>query len=140
MDRQQTASDLINERNLKSQTLLEDYLSVAVDLRKCSQMTVPAEFPDAEAIAKAIDLACISDYRKLVQEPDMKKKTKLIERFKRKLRDAYQEKTRDSSSYRSHVMWTGHLDLQTFEVEVRPTVRELYIYICLLYTSDAADE
>jgi len=128
IDRQQTASDLINERNLKPQTLLEDYLSVAVDLRKCSLMTVPAEFPDAEAIARAIDLACISDYRKLVLEPDIKKRAKLIERFKRNLREAYQEKTRDSSSYRSHVMWTGHLNLQIFEVEVRPTVRELYIY------------
>ena len=128
MERQQTASDLINERNLKPQTLLEDYLSVTVDLRRCSLMTVPAEFPDAEAVARTIDLACISDYRKLVQEPDMKKRAKAIEGFKRKLRDVYREKMGVSSSYRSHVMWTDRLDLQIFEVEVRPTVRELYIY------------
>lgn len=129
MDRQRTASDLINERNLKPQTLLEDYLSVAQGLRKCSLMTVPAEFPDAEAIAKAIDLACISDYRKVVLESDMKKRAKSIERFKRKLREVYQETTKNSSSYRSHIMWTSRLNLQIFEVEVRPTVRELYIYM-----------
>jgi len=128
MNRQQTASDMIGEGNLRPQTLLENYLSVALNLRKCSVMTVPAEFPDAEAVAMAIDLACISDYQELAAEKDIKKKTKLIQKFKQRLREAYQEEVRKSSSYTSHIKWTNRLDLRVFEVEVRPTVRELFIY------------
>lgn len=128
MDRQNTALELISEKNLKPQTLLEDYLSVAMGLRRCSLITAPAEFPDAEIIARAVDLACISDYHKLVSEPDMRKRAKLMESFKRRLREVYREKLSDSSSYRSHISWTTRLDLQIFEVEVRPTVRELYLF------------
>jgi len=127
-NKQQTAYDLLSEKNLWPQTLLEDYLSVALNLRKCSLMTVPAEFPDAEAIAKAIDLACVSDYHRVALETDIKEKGKLIRKFKHRLREAYRENIRGSSSYRNHIAWTSRLRIQVFEVEVRPTVREFFLY------------
>lgn len=127
-NREETASTLLNERSLRPETLLENYLSVALSLRKCSLMTIPAEFPDADAIAKAVDLACIHDYRRVSSETNVRKKAKLIQEFKDKLREACQEKIRNSLSYRSHVEWVGRLSLQVLEVEVRPTIQELFIY------------
>jgi len=127
-NREETAFALLGEKNLQPQTLLENYLSVALSLRKCSLMTIPAEFPDAEAIAKAVDLACIHDYRRVSLETDARKKAKLIQEFKDKLREACQEKIKSSLSYRSHVTWVGGLSLQVLEAEVRPTIQELFFY------------
>lgn len=129
MNKQQTAFDLLDEESLWPQTLLENYLTVALGLRKCSLMTIPAELPDAEAIAKAVDLACVSDYRKVALERDAGKKRKLIRKFKDKLREAYEQSLRNSPSYRSHIAWTTRLGIRIFEVEVRPTVRELFLYL-----------
>ena len=129
MNKQQTAFDLLKEGTVWPQTLLENYLTVALGLRKCSLMTIPAELPDAESIAKAIDLACVSDYRKVALERNAGKKRKLIQGFKNKLREAYEQSLRNSSSYRSHIAWTNRLGIQIFEVEVRPTVRELFLYL-----------
>lgn len=128
VNRQQTASDLLNEKNLRPQMLLENHVSVALELRRCSLTTIPAEFPDADAIAKAIDLTCIQDYRKVSLETDVRQKAKLIRKFRDKLRKAFQENIRNAPSYVSHVAWTNRLNLQVFEVEVRPTVRELFLY------------
>jgi len=128
-DRQQTATDLLEEKNLLPQMLLEDYLSVALGVRKCSLTTIPAEFPDGKDIARRIDLACISDYHKLALERDVKKKAKLIQKFKNTLREAYQVTVERSPSFRCHANWTNRLALRVFEVEVRPTVRELFFHM-----------
>jgi len=127
-NREQTASTLLDEKNLRPETLLENYLSVALSLRVCSLMTIPAEFPDADAIARAVDLACIDDYRRISSETDVRKKARSIQEFKDRLREACQEKIRSSLSYRSHIAWVDRLSLQVHEVEVRPTIKELFFY------------
>jgi len=126
--REQVALDLLGETHLWTQILLEDYLSVALGLRNCSLVTIPAEFPDGEAVAKSIDRVCVSDYRRVVSERDIARKRKLIQQFKDKLRKTYEETIVTFSSYNSHVAWANRLGLQVLEVEVRPTVRELYLH------------
>jgi len=125
-NKEQTASDLLQEKNLRPQAVLENYLSVAMNLRECSLITIPAEFPDADAIARAIDLACVHDCRRIISETNIGKRAKLIQEFKNKLRKVCREKTGNSPSYMSHVAWVSRLGLQVFEVEVRPTIWELF--------------
>ena len=127
-NKEQTASDLLQEKNLRPQAVLENYLSVAMNLRECSLITIPAEFPDADAIARAIDLACVHDCRRIISETNIGKRAKLIQEFKNKLRKVCREKTGNSPSYKSHVTWVSRLKLQVFEVEVRPTIWELFFY------------
>lgn len=119
--------DLLNERNLSPHTFIEDYLTVALDTRKCALMTIPAELPDADTISRRIDEKCASDFSQLTRERDVKKKLKMIRSLKEKLRKAYLEETKASSSYNSHTAWMKRLGLGVFEVEIRPTVREHFI-------------
>jgi len=124
------AQDLLNERNLSPHTLIEDYLTVALNIRKCSLMTIPAELPDSDMISKRIDEKCAAEFSQLARERDVKKKLKMIKSFKESLRKAYLEETNASSSYKSHSTWAKRLGLEVFEVEIRPTVRENFIVKC----------
>lgn len=125
---QAAVTDLLKEKTLWPQMLLEDYLTVALGLRRYSLVTIPAEWPDAETISRRIDERCIGDFRQLAQERDMKKKMKMIRSAKEKMRKACLEEIKSSPSYNSHISWIKRLGLEVFEVEVRPTVRELFMY------------
>jgi hypothetical protein len=120
-------TDLLNEKNLSAHTLIEDYLTVALNIRKCSLMTIPAELPDSNMISKRIDEKCAPEFNQLTRERDVKKKLRMIKSFKESLRKAYLEETGASSSYKSHTTWIKQLGLEVFEVEIRPTVREDFI-------------
>jgi hypothetical protein len=127
-DAQAVVTDLLSKKILWPQMLLEDYLTVAIGLRRCSLVTIPAEWPDAETISRRIDEACIGDLRQLAQERDVKKKMKMIRSVKEKMRKTSLEEIRSSPSYNSHISWINRLGLEAFEVEIRPTVRELFMY------------
>lgn len=123
-----TVADLLNEKHLRPQTILENYLTVALNLRRCSLMTIPAELPDADTISREIDERCISDFTQLTQERDIKKRLKAVRSIKEKLRKTYLEEIKASPSYSSHIAWIKRLGVQMLEVEVRPTVREHFIF------------
>lgn len=108
--------------------LLEYYLTVATGLRRCSLVTIPAEWPDAEDISRRIDDACIEDFKQLAHERDVIRKMKMIRSVKEKMRKISLAEIRSSLSYNSHISWINRLRLEVFEVEIRPTVRELFIY------------
>jgi len=127
-DAQAAVTDLLSEKILWPQMLLEDYLTVAIGLRRCSLATIPAEWPDAETISRRIDEACIGDFRQLAQERDVKKKMKMIRSVKEKMRKTSLEEIRSAPSHKSHISWINRLGLEAFEVEIRPTVRELFMY------------
>ena len=127
-DTKGTVSDLLSEKTLWPQMLLEDYLTVALDLRKCSLMTIPAELPDADSLSRRIDEKCISDLKGVTQEKDVKRRMKMIRVARDKLRKAYLEEIKSSLSYKNHISWIKRLGLEVFEVEVRPTVREYFVY------------
>lgn len=91
-------------------------------------MTIPAELPDADAISRRIDERCISDFNKLKQERDVKRRLKIVRSIKEKLRKTYLEEIKASPSYSSHIVWIKRLGLQMLEVEIRPTVREHFIF------------
>lgn len=123
-----TISDLLSEKTLWPQMLLEDYLTVALDLRQCSLTTIPAELPDADSLSRRIDEKCIPDFKGVTQEKDPQNRMRMIRIVKDKLRKAYLEEIKGSPSYRSHIFWVKRLGLEVFEVEVRPTVREHFVH------------
>ncbi len=123
-----TVTDLLDEKNLWPWTLLEEHLALALNLRSCSLITIPANLPDTDSISRRIDEKCISNSSQLMKETNTKKRLKLIRSAKEKLRSTYDEEIKASPSYTSHLAWTRRLGLELFEVEVRPTIREHFLY------------
>jgi hypothetical protein len=52
----------------------------------------------------------------------------MIRSVKEKMRKTCLEEIRSSPSYGSHISWIKRLGLEAFEVEIRPSVRELFMY------------
>jgi len=127
-DANRTVADLLYEKNLLPHLILEDYLLVKLDLRKCALLTFPAELPDSDVISRRIDEKCVSELYLLRQERETRKRREMIENVRNHLRIAYLEEVKSSLCFQSHQAWIKRLDLESFEVEVRPTVRELFIF------------
>lgn len=59
---------------------------------------------------------------------DPEKRLKTIEALKNEMRKAYRDVVEASQQYRGHLEWARKLGLRTLQFEVRPTVRELYLF------------
>lgn len=121
-------SRLLEETRLWPQTILENYLTVALNLRKCSLTTIPAEYPEADLIAAHIDEACAGQYRVVAGETDPRQKMRLIKQLKIDMRSAFRESVEASSAHKAHVEWSERLGLSEFEMGVRPSIHELFIF------------
>lgn len=119
---------VLQETRLWPQILLENYLFVALGHRECSLTTIPAEYPDAIRIAESIDQMCVEEYRELATVTDPKRKVKLIGEFKKSIRRAFQVNIQKSTAYAAHLEWSKVFGLSQYEMEVRPSVRELFMF------------
>jgi len=117
----------LNDPLMLDQVKVDDYLLVALDLRPCSFLTVPAEFPDGLELGKQIDELCRQDYQALMSA-DVYQKAELILKLRDRIREAFNTIVSSSESYRAHLKWAKQLSLQTYETEVRPSVHELYLF------------
>jgi len=121
------SEDLLNEPLLLDHVKTEDYLTVALGIRSCSFLTIPAEFPDGNEMGRKIDELCMEDLQTVLNAtPD--KKGVLIRKLKMKIRKSFEEVVFASSAYKAHIEWSKKLCLQTYDVEVRPSIRELYLF------------
>lgn len=133
---------LLNETGILERVKLEDYLLVAAGVRPAGLVTIPAEFPDGQALGQAIDEKFSLLYYR-GYDPSRPPLENLAARSRRTLArvglhpikykamlmgEAFAEAVYPSPSYRAHRHWAEQLGLETTEVEVRPTVRELYLY------------
>ena len=117
----------MNEPLMLDQVKIDDYLLVAVDVRPCSFVTVPAEFPNGLKMGKQIDELCRQDYQELMNA-DIYRKAELILKLRNKIREAFKIVVCGSETYRAYSKWAEKLSLQTYEAEVRPSVHELYLF------------
>jgi len=120
--------ELIGDTRLLTRVKVENYLLVHLGLRPCSQITLPAELPEAEAMGAAIDERVYQHMRRLSAMTDPKRRRAAIDTVKRELRTAFEEIVEASDRYRAHMEWARALGLRSLRVEVRPTVRELYLF------------
>lgn len=119
---------LISDTRLLNRVKVESYLLVHLGLRPCSLTTLPAELPEAERLGSSMDERVLPQMSRLGSIGEPERRVKAVEALKKELRRAYREVVEDSEQYRGHMEWTRTLGLRTLQFEVRPTVRELYLF------------
>lgn len=120
----------------------DDYLSVALGVRRASQVVFPAELPDAMILGATIDdrfqqkmrggrlpgeslsqffKGKIGKYWRRSEIQEIRYRTEV-------LRDLYEDVVVRSHSYGVFISWMDRLGLKRKELESRPTIREMYLF------------
>jgi hypothetical protein len=128
-----TVDDRLLSKFLRDPMLLprikvENYLLVDIGVRPCSQTTLPAELPNAQAMGSAIERAMSPRMGLLQRERDPRRRMAAVKALRKAMSDAYDKVVEESEEYRSHLSWAKVFGLRNKMVEVRPTIRELYLF------------
>jgi hypothetical protein len=121
-------SDFQDDPRLNARIKIENYLLVHLGLRSCSQMTLPAELPDADAMGSAIDARVYPKMASIRRETKPRRRLVAIEDLKREMKAAYEKIVMTSEQHQAHLEWADVLGLRSRVVDVRPTVQELYLF------------
>ena len=121
------SEEMLDESLLLDHVKTEDYLMVALGIRSCSFLTIPAEFQNGDELGKEIDALCRGDFQ-AVLSATADKKMVLIPKLKKKIRESFKKVIFESAAYKSHMEWARRLFLQTYDIEVRPSIHELYLF------------
>jgi hypothetical protein len=121
------SEEMLDESLLLDHVKTEDYLMVALEIRSCSFLTIPAEFQNGEELGRKIDELCIEDLQ-AVMSATADKKGVLIRKLKKRIRESFKKVVFASAVYKAHMEWSRKLFLQTYDVEVRPSIHELYLF------------
>lgn len=134
--------EFMNEQIIPERTKFDDYLAVALDVRRASQLISPAELPDASILGATIDerfnrkmagrkvpgesfgefiKGKMGKYWRRNQMQEVRYRLNAI-------RAIYKDVVEGSHSYQTFIKWAGRLGLSYKELESRPTIREIYLY------------
>jgi hypothetical protein len=122
------SQELLGEPLLTDQVKTEGYLMVALGIRPCALITIPAELPDGVELGRKIDMLCAEDLREVTEAP-VEQKRFLIPKLRSRIQESFRKVVFSSVSYKAHVNWSRKLSLQTLDVEVRPSIHELYLFM-----------
>ncbi len=122
------SDELLNEFLLTDHVKTEGYLTVALKVRPCALITIPAELPNGAELGKEIDTICADDLRRVTEAP-VEKKPPLILKLRSRIQESFRKVVLTSDSYKAHMNWSRRLSLQTMDVEVRPSIHELYLFM-----------
>jgi hypothetical protein len=122
------SEELLNEPLLTERAKTECHLTVALGIRPCALVTTPAELPDGVELGEKIDMLCAEDLRKVTEAPP-ERKPLLIPELRNKIRESFRDVVFSSASYTAHVNWARKLSIRTLDVEVRPSIHELYLFM-----------
>ncbi len=78
-------------------------------------------------MGRKIDELCMEDFQ-AVLNATADKKGVLIRKLKNKIRESFKKMVLASIVYKVHKEWSRKLLLQTYDVEVRPSIHELYLF------------
>jgi hypothetical protein len=134
--------EFMNEEVIPLRAKFDDYLAVALDIRRASQFISPAELPDASILGATIDDRFTKKMagRKLPGESlgqFMKGKMGKFWRRSRMqeiryrlaaIREIYKDVVENAHSYQTYIKWASKLGLSYKELESRPTIREIYLF------------
>jgi hypothetical protein len=113
---------------IERRTKLEFYLSTYLNLRKSSQITIPADFVDSFDLGKQIDEKVHPQISRLTQISDPKIKALGIQAIHKSLEKNFEEIVEGSDSYNVHAKWADTFKLKNYQLTTRPTVHEIYTY------------
>ena len=122
------SDELVNEPLLTDHAKTECYLTVALGIRPCALVTIPAELPDGAELGRKIDTLCAEDLRKVTEAPP-ERKALLIPALRNRIHESFREVVFSSASYTAHANWARKLSLRTLDTEVRPSIHELYLFM-----------
>ncbi len=120
-------TQLLRDPFLLDYVKIEAYLAVVLGIRPSSLITIPAEFPNKDLYGKQIDALCREDLR-ILKNAGVADKPVLIQRLKEKIRKSFKQVVIASKAYQTHVKWAKQLFLQSYQVEVRPSIHEFYLF------------
>ena len=121
------SEELLDESFLTDHVKTEAYLMVVLGVRPCALVTIPAELPDGAELGREIDLLCAEDLRRVTEAP-AEKKPLFIPKLRSRIQGSFRKVVFSSAAYKAHVGWSRKLSLQTLDVEVRPSIHELYLF------------
>ena len=122
------SEELLDESLLTDHVKTEDFMMVAMGVRPCALVTIPAELVDGAGLGREIDTLCAEDLRR-VTEATPEDKAVLIPKLRSRIQESYRKVIFSSDSYKAHVNWARKLSFQTLDVEVRPSIHELYLFM-----------
>lgn len=134
--------EFMAEEAIPLKTKFDDYLPVALGVRRASQIVMPAELPDASILGATIDERFrqkMSGHRLPGESLQTFFKDKVGKYWRRNqaqeirfrmdtLRDLYADIVQGSHSYQTYLKWMDRLGLKHKELESRPTIREVYLF------------
>lgn len=134
--------EFLAEEAIPTKAKFDDYLPVALGVRRASQIIMPAELPDASILGSTIDERFrqkMSGHRLPGESVQTYFKNKVGKYWRRNqaqeirfrmdtLRDLYADIVQGSHSYQTFVRWMDKLGLMHKELESRPTIREIYLF------------
>ena len=135
-------AEFMAEEVIPLRTKFDDYLPVALGVRRASQIIVPAELPDASILGATIDDRfrqkmrgrrlpgeSLQDFIKgKVGKYWRRNQVQEVRYRMQALRDLYADVVAKSHSYEMFMKWADKLGLDRKELESRPTIREIYFY------------
>lgn len=134
--RREIIEGFVGEDQISLRTRIENFLLVALGIKPMSLLTLPGEMLSGEQLGWRID----NLYREKLQEIQhlswwgqlswqLRHLGQRSVVWKRQLlSQAYQQVVEASEAYQAHLHWARAFELHTTFWEVRPTVRELYLY------------
>ena len=120
--------ELLGEPLIPKRVSVENLMLVALELRPCSQTTIPAELPSGQTMGERIDTRFKPRLERLRLMHDQKDKLREISQIRKSMAEAFDDIVEGSNEYRMLTMWTKRLGLKVDQVEVRPTLHEYYLY------------
>lgn len=125
---QSVIEELLNDGRIFDRVKVELYLPVALGLRHCAILELPAALPDGLQLARQVDEACKEDYQLVIEEKDPARKWPLIVALKNNLQRGFEEKVMGSENYLALTYWEKKLHLKRYMITLRPTIREAYVH------------
>jgi len=127
MEREQLKM-LLDEQRILQRVKLESLILTSVGLRNVSQITIPAELPDAAEMGRKIDEQVRPQVMKLQEITDRRAKAVAIQVIKKYMAKLFEDVVEASDSYKALYLWSDRLGLRSEQSIVRPTVHEIYLF------------
>jgi hypothetical protein len=119
---------LLADQAILPRVKLEALIMTNIGLRNISQVTIPAELPDAVVMGRTIDEQVKPQVMKLQEVTDRRAKAIAIQVIKKYMEKLFDEIVEGSDSYKSLYRWSDRLGLRSEQSMVRPTVHEIYFF------------
>ena len=139
---QQVIMPLLNDRLVLDRVKLDDLLLAALRVRPAAVMMIPADLPDGQDLGRHVDQRFSQRYYtgsdpaspwpaslgRRLRDAGLRALLNPVSFKMRILAEVFQDELRDFDSYLALFRWARRLGLETYEADVRPTIRELYFY------------